>query len=518
MAKFRVTSPDGQKFEVTAPDGASQDEVLAYAKANMPKAKPQASLREAATDTAKSFATGVAEGFAPIADALVDVGPMGFLKKAADLTDTFRGKPQAGIRPGVNPFGATVARDGHKPETVAGEYGRTVGQMAPNFFAPASGIAGRVANVVAPGLLSEGAGQTVRAAGGDQRIEAGARIAGAVAGGGLASVRRGPKPAPRPAATPKMAPEQLRPAKEAAYKAADDAGVTYSPQAMDRLVSNIRTDLAKARLNTARHPKAASFVADDLAALEGQSPTLTELDQIRQVVSRDVAGAADKAERFMGKRIIRQIDEFTNSAGPQDVVSGDAQAAADLINRARDLNTRYRKVDAVEGAVKSAVRRAGSTGSGGNSDNAIRQNLRRVLEKGNNLTSQEANALEEIVMGGKGQNLLRQLGKLSPSGNGLMAAGNLFSAAALGPLGAVPGVAGIVAKLSADRMTAGKVAALVHLMAEGGTKAAPIARPAMKPAQIAHTAKNVFASAAPASAGALVFSAAPAMSRERQGR
>ena len=31
MAKFQVTSPDGEGFEVTAPDGASNAEVIAYA-------------------------------------------------------------------------------------------------------------------------------------------------------------------------------------------------------------------------------------------------------------------------------------------------------------------------------------------------------------------------------------------------------------------------------------------------------------------------------------------------------
>lgn len=34
MAKYRITAPDGNAYEVTAPDTASQDEVLAYAKAN----------------------------------------------------------------------------------------------------------------------------------------------------------------------------------------------------------------------------------------------------------------------------------------------------------------------------------------------------------------------------------------------------------------------------------------------------------------------------------------------------
>ena len=38
MATYEITSPDGRKFRVNAPEGASQDEVLSYARQNMPKA------------------------------------------------------------------------------------------------------------------------------------------------------------------------------------------------------------------------------------------------------------------------------------------------------------------------------------------------------------------------------------------------------------------------------------------------------------------------------------------------
>jgi hypothetical protein len=41
MATYRVKAPDGTEFDITAPDGASQDEVMAYAKANMPTPEPK---------------------------------------------------------------------------------------------------------------------------------------------------------------------------------------------------------------------------------------------------------------------------------------------------------------------------------------------------------------------------------------------------------------------------------------------------------------------------------------------
>ena len=61
-----------------------------------------------------------------------------------------------------------------------------------------------------------------------------------------------------------------------------------------------------------------------------------------------------------------------------------------------------------------------------------------------------------------------------------MAGLNLGAAAFGGPLGVIPGVAGLLAKLKADRITSDKVRKLIELMAAGG-KQAPNA---FAPAQI----------------------------------
>lgn len=273
--------------------------------------------------------------------------------------------------------------------------------------------------------------------------------------GALAPARAGrPKPQARSA-------EELQAAKQAAYQAADQAGVQYAPQAFDGFVNDVTKEAAQAKLNPMRHPKAASML-EELQGLRGSSPTLTEMDQLRQVIRRDVANSTDEAEAFFGKKMIAALDGFIDSAPV--TATGDAGQGAALIKKARGLNTQYRKVQDVTEAVESARLRAGSTGSGGNVDNAIRQNLRRVLENGKNFTPEEQKALESIVLGGKGQNTLRLVGKLSPSGNGLMAALNLGSAASFGGAGAVPGAAGIGAKWAADAMTQQKVNGLLQLI------------------------------------------------------
>jgi hypothetical protein len=300
--------------------------------------------------------------------------------------------------------------------------------------------------------------------------------------------------------------DALRSAKTAAYQAVDGAGLQYTPQAFGRLVDETTADLGAQNLNPMRTPKAASML-DDLKALQqqGHAPTLTQLDQLRQVVQRDVAGASDRSERFFGRRIIDNIDKFVEGTKPEDLAGGDPQSTA-LIGAARDANTRYRKVQNVLDAVEKAKLQAGSTGSGGNIENAIRQKLRGVLQNTPNLTDDEKAALREIVVGTPGQDALRTVGKLSPQGNGLMAALNLGGAATAGAFGgpvggaagAVPGVVGMVAKYLGDTATTRKVDGLIQLMARGGKRAA--VKASGTPRAAVPYQPNAFAAVAPTTA------------------
>lgn len=285
------------------------------------------------------------------------------------------------------------------------------------------------------------------------------------AGGALVPTAKG---AAKPVA-PSL--DELKSAKNAAYDAVDQSGVRYKPEAFDEMVDGIAMTAKEARINPMIHPKAAAML-DTMQGLKGQSPTLTELDQLRQVIRRDVASASDDAEKFFGTQMIRQLDDFIDAADATKVASGSAEDAAGMITNARDLNTRVRKIGSVNDAVESARLRAGSTGSGGNVDNATRQNLRRVLEDTRNLTPDERAALETIVMGSPGQNFLRQVGKLSPHGNGLMTALSIGGAAA-NPLLAIPTAAGAVSKVGADAITQKRVADLINLIAMGGSRSDP---------------------------------------------
>jgi hypothetical protein len=289
----------------------------------------------------------------------------------------------------------------------------------------------------------------------------------------------GARQAPRASAPKAMTLDELQAAKQTAYKAVEQSGVQYTPKGFDDLAQDIAQKTASARINPLRHPKAASMVAEiqDMAA-QGYAPTPTELDQLRQVVRRDVANPKiDDGDRFFGDMIIDAIDDFMGSAKGPQVAAGNAGDAEALLKTARDLNTRYRKVEAVTNARESAIQRAGTTGSGGNVQNATAQNIRRFTDPTSskrirNLTPAERKLAEEIVKPTRGQNALRLIGKLSPSGNGLMAALNVGATMTNPAMGAV-GLTGILAKAAAEGSQAKKIDQLIKLMSMGGGAAAP---------------------------------------------
>lgn len=87
-----------------------------------------------------------------------------------------------------------VTKDGplYQPQTKAGQYARTIAQFAPAAATPGS-AARRLANVIAPALASETAGQITKGT----KAEPYARIAGALAGGGGAAILAAPGPRTR---------------------------------------------------------------------------------------------------------------------------------------------------------------------------------------------------------------------------------------------------------------------------------------------------------------------------------
>lgn len=265
-----------------------------------------------------------------------------------------------------------------------------------------------------------------------------------------------------------MGAGELRTAKDAAYRAVDNEGVRYAGGGFKDLVAGITDELAD--LDPDVTPKAAA-VLRNIQSRVGQEPTLSDLDKMRQYVRLTIGGkSADDAERRYASKIINNIDEFIAARFPRTVEgSGDRGAAA--IKQARDLNARLKKVEAVETAVQEAEIRASKSGTGGNFENALRQELDKVRKKQPGLKADEKAALEAIIKGTKTQNMLRLAGRLSPTTGGLTAMLSTGAAGATGGASVPVSMGGYAAKFLADLRTKQEVDQLIKLFATGGKKA-----------------------------------------------
>lgn len=311
------------------------------------------------------------------------------------------------------------------------------------------------------------------------------------------------------------APE-IRQAADAAYAAADNAGVMFTPQGLGRLQQSIINDLAQFGYHPKNQPGAVGALEElNRLASSADPVTLRGLDVLRRIAQGGFK-QGEKSNNAVVKKIVDKVDDFianatvgptpshvgTNAvvpAGTQapavpDIVAANAsdaagmRAATNALTEARSLWSRLAKADTVNYATDKAARRAATAGAGTNIDNATRQELNAVVNRGGNrgFTADENAALRQAIEGTTDQNALRLVGKLAPTGvvsGGVGAAtgynvGNVVG----GPVGAqvgmfaVPAV-GLAAKTGADAMGRANVNELLDIILAGGSRAAARGQP-----------------------------------------
>lgn len=156
--------------------------------------RPQLSAGETAMDVAKSAGIGLAQGaigMATLPGNVEQLGRMGLNAASRGLGGSDLVSDETAL-PTYNDWKARAAGqfgEFYQPQSTAGDYARTIGEFAPAAVLGGGGIAARAANVLAPALVSETAGQATKGS----AAEPWARAAGALAGGVLP---RGVSPLP----------------------------------------------------------------------------------------------------------------------------------------------------------------------------------------------------------------------------------------------------------------------------------------------------------------------------------
>lgn len=509
MPKYEIAVPGGQRYEVDAPDDQSAAMAAkqlvgqqAVPKGDMgAQANAQGDGAQVTPDPYRAYAQQLFQQIqAKGGDPSAGYAERAFHGATAGFSDELlagASTPLEMIRQGTwNPAEGyryskaqqdLALEEADKKQGILGNVAEGAGMAVPLGAAANAGLTAARFIPKSFGVLGRAAGSTVdnaafgalNALGNDQDVSTGALVGAAAGAGGQvageALAAGGSKLAGafnRLPSAPSTA--ELKQLSQDAYSKADASGVIFAPQAFQRLASDIQGDLANFGYHPALQPKAGT-VLDEITRLAQQPVTIKGVDQLRKMAGV-VASSSDASERAVGKQIISRIDDLVLSPQPGEILGGNSQQASDAIKEARDYWGRYRKSSALAEALESADLRTAATGSGGNIDNATRQRVARMLlnpKTARGLTADEAAALEKVVKPGPLQDTLRLVGKLSPSGNGLMAGLGLGSTMLAGPAGAIPSAVGLGAKVTSDTLTKRNVALADALMRSGGTMPSP---------------------------------------------
>lgn len=447
-----------------APAKPKSDEVLGFAKGVMTP-----------LDNAATWVEG-AVGRLPWASGLIPgVGPALAGAKVVDALGRALGMPTAAqAKTSHTQAVAQAKQQGRVPGKIGEFAGNVVGTL-PTAMLPGGVIAQGAA---AGALLSDA--KDVKGVATDAAIGAAGAKVGDIAFRGVGgAVKKALKPK-------SMTPPQLSAAKDAAYKTVDSLGVQYKAEPFRGLISVIDSEVrASPMYDPLGHSKVNTALAK-IRSLDGKAPTFSEVEGLRKFIRGNVIDAADNdAERAVGQVMLRQVDDFLGAMRPSHMVrpggamakfgigpaSSDPAAQLQAAKTARDLARRDFLTQDVQAAVQAAELATGRSGIGGNLENNLRGEMKKLLAANPNLKPDERAALEAAVKGDLTQNALRILGRLSPTSGTLTNFFNLGIGAAIDPsLGIGSAALGFGAKTAADRMARGKVANVLDVIARGGVQ------------------------------------------------
>lgn len=471
-----------QKADPDAARRTEQSERWAAAKAGTLEASPESLARHAeadqiaadqsapgflgqVADVAGAGLAGLSRGVTGMADlpgmviggagnlAAAGVEKLGAPGVAQGMRDSFGMMPMGDgdlFRGGAS--AATGGASEYRGESRPAKFAGTVGEFIPGAMVGGGGSAARnlLAYGVVPGIASEGAGQLTEGT----ALEPWARvIAPVVASAAASRMTRAPGP---------KAPtvDELRAQADDLYQAGAARAGADAP-AVQGLAAQIDNELQALSVKTPTGRVVADGnvrkFLDVLDDFQGQPMQPEQMQTMRRIL-QDAAGSADPSDRRIGAILLERFDDWRGQHVPE-------------FRQADQLYGRMKRAQDVDFRVEKAGRRAASSGTGGNTVNAARQNIRQILDNPKAMrgySPEELTAMERIVRGSPATNMLRLGGRLSPTSGALPLMGSI-AGTALNPLAGAGVMGGAYAmKAGAEGITRGQIDALSAMIRNGG--------------------------------------------------
>lgn len=346
---------------------------------------------------------------------------------------------------------ATGGATEFRGETTPGKYAGTVGEFLPGSpFGGGNLLRNALVYGVVPGLASEGAGQLTEGT----AYEPWARAIAPMVASGVAAAATRPRGPQAPSVDDLKAQADGLYQTGAARAGADPASVQGLAAQIDNELQALNVKTPAGRVVADGNVKKFLDVLDDF---QGQSMKPQQMQTMRRML-QDAAGSADPADRRIGAILLEKFDDWRGQHVPE---YKQADALYGRMKRAQDVDYR----------VEKAERRAASTGTGGNSVNTARQNIRQILDNPKaqrGYSPEELVEMERIVRGTPVVNALRLGGRLSPTSGALPLIGNIIGSGLNPMAGAAAMGLTYGMKTGAEALTNRQINALGAMIRNGG--------------------------------------------------
>tara|TARA_Y100001972_G_scaffold43922_1_gene54068 strand:+ start:2129 stop:3838 length:1710 start_codon:yes stop_codon:yes gene_type:complete len=146
----------------------------------------------------------------------------------------------------------------------------------------------------------------------------------------------------------------------------------------------------------------------------GQEMSLGQIDKLRQGLNKVYKDSGYNRGVAEIRDVVDNVIMTAPTVGPI--------GAGKLLKIARADFRRFKKIEAFEEAMDVAKRNIDARGTGGDTINGYKQAVKNILNNSNKrgqFDTPELEIMEQLVAGNFSENMLRLIGKIAPSGNGL---------------------------------------------------------------------------------------------------